>query len=400
MKILQLCNKMPYPPRDGGSVAILNLAQSFAKLGHDVTLLCMVTSKHKSEENNPLLADHRLSLKTIPLNTDIKWVSLIINLLFSKDPYIAKRFVSRDFRAQLIRILQSCPFDIIQLEGSYLLPYLDTIRSHCNTVAVLRSHNMEHEIWSGISENTRNPFKRFYLRNLSKRLKRFEKKYINRYDLLVPITTNDQKAYHLMGNQKPVMICQSGCDTRSIPKMQHPGRNRSLFFIGSLDWIPNQHGLTWFVSKVFPVIARRYPDIVFYVAGRNAPRWIINKMKHGNIIYCGEVEDVREFMESKGIMVVPLFSGSGMRVKIIEAMAAGNPVIATTKGAEGIAVVPDENILLADSIEDFIKQIEKLVKRDEYFHKIIKNAFELICSNYDNMQITEALADFYQKHLQ
>ncbi|MBN2482413.1 MAG: glycosyltransferase [Bacteroidales bacterium] len=390
---------MPYPPRDGGSLAILNLAHSFARLGHDITMLCMTASKHNIPAGDPPVTTHQIRLVTVKVNTGIRWSSLIINLLCSKEPYIAERFVSEDFRTKLITILRSNSFDIIQLEGSYLLPYLDTIRSHTNAVVALRSHNIEHEIWSGISKNTGNAFKRMYLQNLSKRLEKFESKYTNRYDLLVPITDNDQRTFHIMGNQKPVMVCQSGCNTENLLQMKRTGWNRSLFFLGSLDWMPNQQGLTWFALNVFPQLVRKYPDIVFYVAGRNAPRWIISKLKHRNIIYRGEVEDAREFMESQDIMVVPLFSGSGMRVKIIEAMAAGKPVVATTKAAEGIRIVPDENILLADSVGDFMWQTERLINSSELCERISRNAIGMIRSNYDNIRITRTLVDFYQKHI-
>lgn len=398
MRILQLCNKMPYPPHDGGSIAILNLTHSFAKLGHDVTLLCMATSKHNHSDREVSEAKLKTNLHSVKVDTDIKWIPMIMNLLFSKDPYIVKRFISDNFRATLIQILKDQSFDIIQLEGTYLLPYLETIRSHSKAVVALRSHNIEHKIWEGISKITGNPFKKIYLQNLSKRLKRFEQKYINRYDLLVPITGIDNEAFYVMGNRKPAMVCHSGYDTENLPEVNPTGMNSSLFFLGSLDWIPNQQGLSWFALKVIPLLSRQHPNLVFYVAGRNAPRSILNKLTHSSIIFCGEVPDARDYMGSKGIMIVPLFSGSGMRIKIIEAMAMGKPVVATTKAAEGIGITPDENILLADSTEDYVRQTARLLNNDELYRRISKNAVNFIRNNYNNLQITSALADFYLKY--
>lgn len=398
MKILQLCNKMPHPPHDGGSIAILNLTHSLTRLGHEVTLLCMATSKHNHSDKGLAAAELKTNLHFVKVDTGIKWIPMIMNLLFSKDPYIVKRFISQNYRAKLIQILQNQSFDIIQLEGTYLLPYLETIRSQSNAIIALRSHNIEHKIWESISKNTGNPFKKVYLQNMAKRLKRFEQKYINLYDLLIPITGVDNEAFHVMGNRKPAMVCRSGYDTENLPEVNPAGMNLSLFYLGSLDWIPNQQGLTWFALKVFPVLSRQYPDVIFYVAGRNAPRSIINKLTHTSIIFCGEVPDAKEYMESKGIMIVPLFSGSGMRVKIIEAMAMGKPVVATTKAAEGIGITPDENILLADSTDDFVRQTERILNSVDLHKRISKNAIIFIRKNYDNIQIASALADFYLKY--
>ncbi len=173
---------------------------------------------------------------------------------------------------------------------------------------------------------------------------------------------------------------------------------KSLFFIGRLDWKPNEEGLWWFVKNVWPNIIKKYPELKFYIAGRNMDS-AIKKLNSKNIIALGEVEDAIEFMNSKSIMICPLFSGSGMRVKIIEAMALGKTIISTSIGAEGIPCTHDENILLADTASEFEKTILKCIEDTSLCSKIGENAYSFANRNYGNKETTEKLIKFYSAQL-
>jgi len=400
MKILQVCNKITFPPSDGGSVAVLNISLPLARSGHEVTILSFITEKHGITDKNLAKLEKHVSIRLVNKKTAVRLHSILGNYFFSDEPYTAQRFFSATYDNELRKLLSEESFDIVQFEGLYVLPYINTVRECSSALTVFRSHNAEHEIWKSFSSATGNPLKKIYLANLAARLMKMSTRYINSYDLIVPISDRDSSFYQSIGNIKPSMVCSSGYDTKKVPLHANHAASNQLFYIGSLDWLPNRQGLLWFLGKVFRKLSRDNPEMVFYIAGRNAPGTFIRKINQPNVKYCGEVMTARDFVSSKGISVVPLFSGSGMRVKIIESMALGKPVVATSKAAEGLDVVNGENILIADRPYEFRRHINSLLNDPSLYGSIVKKARDLVLSKYDNRKISAALVEFYIKHLQ
>lgn len=399
MKILQVTNKIPYPAKDGGAIACLNLTRGFSLLGHTVVILSMNTLKHHVSLNEiPETIKDLAEFRLVDVPAKISPAMALLNLLFSNKPYNAVRFISDRFSEQLKEVLQNEKFDVIQLEGLYVCPYIPLIREYSSAKIVYRAHNIEHEIWNRTAALACG-LEKWYLKNLTKRIKKFETRMLNQYDLLVPITGRDGDMLNKMGNTKPLHVSQTGIDsTQLIPnskKLEFP----SLFHIGSLEWSPNQEGLIWFLEKCWAQIHEKYPDLKFYIAGRNAPLWFQKKLAMPNVVFKGEVADAYDFMNSKAIMVVPLHSGSGMRIKIIEGMALGKPIITTAIGTEGISTVSGKNIIIAESAEDFIDAISELIENREYFDSIGCNAIEYIHEKFDNLTSAGALLEFYKKHI-
>jgi polysaccharide biosynthesis protein PslH len=399
MNILQVCNKTPYPPHDGGSLASYSLMRSFSRLGHHVTLLTMCTPKHNLRAEDREELSSMVELYTVEVDTAVRTWRLLVNLVFSRLPYNAERFLYASFEKELARVLMSKHYDIVQLEGLYLMPYVETIRRHSTAKVVLRAHNIEQEIWKRISQTETNPVKRTYFTLLATRLRRFELAVINRYDLLVPITHRDKKEFDRMGNLKPAFVCPATLDNYKFASPVSVKPPASLFFLGSLDWKPNQEGLLWFINHVFPKIRLLDQKITFHIAGRNAPHWLRDKIKGDGVFFHGEVPDAPGFMQEHGILVSPCFSGGGMRVKIIEAMTQGKPVVTTSIGAEGLGAVHGENILIGHSSAEFVDHIDRLMKIPDFYLKIGTNALSFVRQHFDNMKITADLASFYENHL-
>jgi glycosyltransferase involved in cell wall biosynthesis len=398
MRILLIANKLPYPAKDGGSIATLNLAKSLAMLGHEVTLLAMNTSKHFTDPAAiPRELKAVISFICIPVDTDIKIRRLIRNFFFSKWPYNAERFISKEFEQALVNLLDKEKFDIIQFEGLYLAPYLDTIRSYSKAKVVMRAHNIEHEIWERTITQQAG-IRKFYLHHLACRIRRMELQYLNHYDAIVPITSRDEEKLRKLGCRLPGHVLPMGIDAVDLV----PDTNRlefpSLFHIGALDWMPNQEGLLWFFENVWGRILQKHPDLKFYLAGRNAPQKFIS-LPYPNIQFMGEVDDAYQFITSKAVMIVPVFSGSGMRVKIVEGMALGKAIVTTSIGTEGIGTTHGENIFIADNPEDFASNVCALVENRELCMFTGRKARKFISENYDNHAITSSLAAFYENLL-
>ena len=397
MKILQLCNKVPYPTIDGGTIAMYNLARGLADEGNPVDVLAMETFKHPAKGTEGIHPDIKLS--HVFVDTTIKWHHLLKNFFFGKAPYIAKRFISKGFEKQLISLLKENQYDVVQLEGLYLTPYIKCIRENSKAKIALRSHNIENEIWNRLHSNEGFSIKKLYFKNLSKRITKFEKQVINQYDFLIPITYRDAVEYQKLGNTKPSKVIQTGIPSNDIAEKIKVRKKRKLYFLGSLDWLPNQEGVLWFVKNVWPMISHGGSTIEFHIAGRNAPDWFAKMVDKPGITYHGEVESAKDFVSNYDIMIVPLLSGGGMRVKIVEAMSQGKIIVTTPIGAEGLDIIPNYHAIVSETPEDFATGVQVLLENTDFYIKLGENSIRFIRNNYTNRALARELVTFYQSNM-
>lgn len=402
MNILILANKMPWPPKDGGALAILNMAAGLSQDNNQVTLLAMNTSRHRIDPQlaqTQLKQQHGIRLITTEIDTRIRIKDLIINLIFSRKPYNAQRFVSPVFADALKRILQETAWEVVQLEGLYLCPYIPLIRQHTNAHIAMRAHNIEFEIWQKMSQNTRNPLKKAYFNILWQRLRRMEQYHAGHYDSLIPITENDLLAYRNLGCNIPALTIPAGLDTSPVAQHSKAENKTTVYYLGALDWLPNQEGLRWFVNQCWPMIRNKCPEAEFHVAGRNAPLRFEQEIQADGLVYHGEVDSAAAFHLQNDIMVVPLFSGSGMRVKIIEAMVHGKALVSTPLGAAGINCTADRDIFIADTAENFANAVVQLLEQDQLRYLTGQQAKRLAIETYDRMTLGNRLLRFYESHI-
>lgn len=396
MKILILSTKMPWPPRDGGAIATLNLAVGLARNGADVTLLTMNTGKHYFPPGQiPGHITDLIHIRSVDVDTRIRPLRLLLNLLFSSYPYIAERFISKPFQMELEKCLEKNSYDIIQIEGPYLGYYRHYIGK--GPILSLRAHNLEHRIWDLRARKEKNPTRRFYLSSLSRRIYKLEKRLLREIDLLVPISESDKEDFRQMGHELPVMVCPAGMDLAKYPLSNAEEKIR-LFYIGALDWTPNQEGLDWFFEKVWPGILSRWPELVMHIAGRNADQYFMDDIPP-NVCSEGEIDDAISFFRDHNVMIVPLLTGSGIRIKILEAMAMGKVVISSATGASGIGAIDDEHLFIADTAEDYIRVLETLSEQPGLMRKTGHQARQFVTEKFDNLVLSKELISFYKAQL-
>lgn len=397
MKVLVLSKKFPYPLKDGESQAIHGLSKSLHELGCEVSLLAMNTSKHYySERELPDCMSHYQAVRTVMVDNSLKVTDAIGNLIRNSSYHIS-RFDNEDYRQALRQWLQREQFDLIQLETLYLSPYLNTIRQHSQAPVVMRSHNVEHEIWERHCANLGFGLKRWYLRRLTKQLGQYERQQLNQYDLLLPITKRDEERFRRLGFRGKSQVLPIGLDANcGDPNYSSYREKPSLSFIGSLDWMPNLEGLQWFLNRVWPAVHRAFPDLEFHVAGRNMPAGL-KALEMPNVIMHGEVEDACEFVSAHSISLVPLLSGSGMRAKILEAMAMGRTVISTSIGLEGIKAVHRRHLFIADSPDQFVESIRQCLKLGSDLEGMGRAANTLFHHKYDRRRMAEKVLRTYHR---
>ncbi|MDR4987948.1 MAG: glycosyltransferase [Bacteroidales bacterium] len=395
MRILQLCHKLPYPPSDGGSIAMNQITQGLLNNGYSVKVVALAPPG--SEERIKSIPESYIKatkFEALSIDTRIKVVDAFLNL-FTKKSYNIARFYSKNVSKRLAQILQNEDFDIIQLEGLFLTPYIPVIRQHTGAPLLFRSHNIEHFIWERLSLACKNPLKKIYLRLLAKRLKRFELKTVHQVDGLIAISPVDMQFFLKNGFSQAAVTIPVAVDPESFDKKTTEKQNPTVFHIGSMDWRPNQEGLLWFLDHVWPLVSAKKPDLRFVLAGKNIPGRFY-EYDSGQVHVAGEVPDASAFMLSNGLMVVPLQSGGGMRVKIIEGMAAGKAIVSTSIGAEGISCLHGENILLADTPDEMADAIIYCFDNPAFMNKLANNAKQFARTNHHIQPVIDKLTGFYK----
>lgn len=376
MRILQVCKKSPTPQKDGESIAIHQMTRALQTQGHQVDVLAMLTAKHPEKDEKTQWPGVQYSYVKVESEVSVLGA---LKSVFTPIPYIVERFVNDIFSSTLVDKLEGVKYDLILLEGVFLGVYFDICRKYSKAKIVLRAHNIEHLIWKRHLAELSKGLKRWYLQYIMlPQFEMYEKELVKKTDGLIAISPVDL-AFFAKQTERPMI---------SIPvaaNLKHAGGEKTsakfaVGFLGALDWQPNFLGLRWFLDEVWCKFAVG-KDVVLQVAGRNFPDEIYTWSFH-RVELLGEIEDAEDFITNQRIIIVPVFSGSGMRVKVIEAMSLGKCVLSTSVGAEGIEVHNGEDILFADSPEQWLGLLEDLWLNQEKLKAIGDRAKENVRSTY------------------
>lgn len=396
MKILQITKKFPYPIKDGEVIGIINLTIGFHGLGHEVTTLSLNTKKHYFDITQlPSSIQKIARFIAVDIDTSINVIDAFINLFTSKS-YNIERFYSKQFEEKIAETVLAEKYDLILLEGIYLMRYIDVIRKNTSTKVLLRPQNVEYIIWERLCRTEKNILKKLYLGLLTKRMKRFELDNINKADIVIPVSATDMDILNQHGCNCPHTSIPTGYVFDKLKPID--SEENAVAFIGGMDWMPNYEGVMWFINQVWPIVITQIPDAKFYLAGRNFPNEIYN-LKVKGLVVLGEVESAVDFIESKSVSIVPLFAGSGMRVKIVEAMALGRAIVSTSIGAESLAYTNNKDIIIADNAQAFAQAIINILESPALRLQLGENAQKLISEKYDNRKISAAIIDFCKPYL-
>ena len=395
MKILLLCNKPPYPASEGGPMAMNSIITGLLEAGHQVKILAVNSEKFNIKESDiPDEYRKKTGIELIDVDLSIRPLKAFTNL-FTRKSYHVERFISKEFRESLIKVLEKEQFDVVQLEMLYMAPHVDDIRAHSKAMIVLRAHNVEHKIWERIAKETKFFIKRWYINHLAKTLKEYELNALETVDGIAAITRKDA-AFFRKYCSKPIIDIPFGVYPEEFtPKYEIEGKPK-FYHIGSMNWMPNVEGIHWFIDEVLPKTVEKVPNFVYHLAGRNMPEWLTT-MKDPHINVIGEVPDAKEFVTHHDVAIVPLLSGSGIRIKIIESMALGKTVITTRVGAEGILYDEEVNIIIAENKAKMVEAIRSLNENPEVAVRIGQAARKLVEETYDNRKIIARLLMFYEQ---
>ena len=397
MKILQLCHKPPLPLIDGGCIAIHNITDGLLNSGQEVKVVAIETPKHPVKlDAMPKEYLQKTCFESVFIDTTPRFRDALRALLH-RHPYQINRFYSKSMVSKLIWILEHETFDIIHLESIYVTPYIETIRKHSQAKIILRLHNIEHQIWQRLADNESWPLRKLIYKTNARQLERVENNILQQVDGYMTISEPDHRFFQQTAPDVPGTIVTFGLDMEKYDNDEDfiPSDEPSLCHIGSMNWSPNIEGVEWFLDEVWPEIHRAHPALTFTLAGHSIPDRLYQRHDE-NVIIAGEVPDANEFILSHDLMIVPLLSGSGIRIKIVEAMALGRVVITTSVGAEGMDIEDGKHLFIANTPDEFLNIINKCIATPDLCTIIGENARDFIAMNHNNDLITDHILDFYQ----
>lgn len=348
----------------GGKIRTFQMLKEL-RASHHITYLTLddgtaaADAREQAQEyaHEVVCVPHRTSAKF-----SVDFYKELAGNLVSRQPYFMAKYESKIMRGEIQVSAREC--DVLVCD--FLMPSINVPHDlPCPTI--LFQHNVEAQIWQRHFEVQTHPAKKFYLRAQWTKARTVEAEECRRFDCVVAVSEDDARMMEREYDVKNVEDIPTGVDTDyfkpgidALPLIQ---RKNNLVFTGSMDWLPNEDAIKFFVAEVLPHIKREIPDVTLTVVGRNPFASLVEISKKGaSIIVTGRVEDVRPYMDAAAVYIVPLRIGGGTRLKIYEALAMELPMVSTTIGAEGLPLEHEQELLLADTPQDFANQVVRLLR--------------------------------------
>lgn len=389
MRIALVGHKPAYPKVDGGCVASAAFLQNLVDAGCEVYYNVLSTEKHPYlPKKFPDELQNSVHIESVAVDTTLHAGSALKHL-FSRKSYNVERFFSPAFEALLEKQCDEIAFDAVIFDNVFPARYAHVFQKK-EIPCYVRTHNVESEIWSMLANEERNPLKKRYLRRLASDLKRFEIEVLSSVDGIFSITQDDLEEFRKLGISTPAVVAPVSIP---LPDYTHDYSNSNLFHLGSMNWMPNVETVQQ-ALEIHQRVREKLPESVFTIAGSDSKTHFSSDEAKG-IHVVGFVDSIPDFLQSQGILFSPTVSGSGVRIKILEMMAYGIPVISSTLGAQGIANT--SGVQIADTEEDMIAAVYQLASDENKRRELGNKAKSIISLHYDPKKISDNILEFLQR---
>ncbi|MEN6521694.1 MAG: glycosyltransferase family 4 protein [Armatimonadota bacterium] len=396
--VLILVPKLPYPVMDGDSVRHYNLIK---RLSNDcnISLICYCDEKY-SDVGIAEMEKYCKNIRAIPhkKRSKLEWLKRFASSYIKGSPSTTAVHYSPDMKHAVVSLLKEHKFDIVQIEHTFMSEYIDDVKRFSSAHTILTVHNLE-------AINVRRKFKHQTWGHLKVRhmidtavYPGFEKRAINSFNACV--TVSELNAELIRPIRKDVIVVENGVDIALNSQLPVNPELCDLVFIGGMDYLPNIDGATFMVESILPLIRQKMMETKLYIVGRNPVPEVMALGASDGVEIHADVPDVKPWYEKAAITVVPLRSGGGTRLKILESMALGVPVVSTSIGCEGLDVTDKENILIADTPSEFAECVCRLLQNPELRTQLSQNARSLVEHRYSWDAIAPKLMDVYTSLLE
>jgi sugar transferase (PEP-CTERM/EpsH1 system associated) len=400
MKILFISHFVPYPPRGGALQRNYNLLREISK-DHEVHLItlsqkALLPTASKLNESMDVVNKFCKSIKVFKIPTDrrrILWYLLLFVNLFSLSPYSVWRFRCGGMIREIQKQLRNKHFDLIHFDTIGLAQYA---RFAPGIPKVLNHHNVESVLILRRATNEKNLLVKLYLYLQGWKLKRYEKKVISDFDMNITVSELDKNVLQKLDREAKVTVVSNGVDVDYFRPLDVPAEDDNIVFVASMDWYPNADAAIYFAQEIWPLLKEKLPHIQMNLVGGHPPRQAVElSRKERSFKAHGFADDIRPYMAKAAAYVVPIRIGGGTRLKILDAMAMGKAIVSTSIGSEGLEVTAGENILIADTPQEFVDKIAQIIEEPHLRKHLEENARETAVNLYSWVKIKPKLEGVY-----
>ncbi|MGB7583641.1 MAG: glycosyltransferase [Terriglobales bacterium] len=392
MKILWVKAGGLVPPDTGGKIRSHQILRELAR-DHAVTLFSFY-GRHANDSHSQLTEVFE-RVVTIPLDLphpksfgELCDYSL---LMFTREPYNISKYCRPRVRRALGQLLGREKFDVIVCD---FVIAAGAIPWEVPTPKVLFTHNVESMIWKQHYQLSRSLLWKLLSWREWQTMQTAERKYLGEADHVLTVSEDDRRFFARFADPSKLSVVPTGVDNEFFSPVEQSETANSLVFTGSMDWLPNEDGMIYFIKEILPLIRRELPEVSLTIVGRNPSKQLKDlAARTANVQVTGWVEDVRPFLSQAAVCVVPLRIGGGTRLKIFEAMSMGKAVVSTTIGAEGLPVHPEEHLMTADEPEQFATITVALLRDPARRCSMGLAARELVVKNYSWTKVAKQFAD-------
>jgi sugar transferase (PEP-CTERM/EpsH1 system associated) len=385
MKLLWLNAGLLLPLDKGGKLRTWHVMRHLAAR-HDITYLSFEDST-QTEADRLGMREVCSRLETVP-RTDApkgtwRFYADAAGYLVDPAPYAVAKYRSAAYRARLEALLATGGFDAVVCD---FLPPIVNLPGRLPCPAILFTHNVEAEIWRRHTEQAANPISKPLMSRQWQRMLRFESDALARFDLVLAVSEADATTFARLypGRlRNPVHVVQTGVETDYFTPSQTEPARAHMVFTGSMDWLPNEDGMTYFCREILPKIRQAEPEATLSIIGRTPTPAVQKLAEISGVDVTGRVDDVRPHIARGAVYVVPLRIGGGTRLKIFEAMSMAKAVVSTTVGAEGLPVTSGRDIEIADEPARFAHAVVHLIRDTAARRTIEAAARQLVVQQYD-----------------
>lgn len=393
MHILFVATNLPVPPNNGQSMRSLSIIQALESSGHDLTFVSFA-NETRPKDLHPLSSFCRsidlLDREMANLTQQSDYLRRIRALLTFRS-FSVERFRSHAMREKIQGKLLAGRFDLIICDGIYALTNVPGTK----VPIALNCHNVEYIILDRYARLERNLLKKYYARVESHLMRIAERRSSYRASLAMVCSQVDLALLRLFRQDLPVFVVPNVVDTDLIHPVERSflnGAGPVLLFLGGMDWYPNRDAVEFFARAILPRVRAVCPDTRLIVAGRNPPSQFVEQFRSDpKIEFTGTVPDMRPYLSAAAVVVVPLRLGSGTRIKILEACAAGKPVVSTSLGAEGLGLAAEKEIILADDPAQFARSVVALLQDPARRDAIATSARQVILERFSHLALKKSL---------
>ena len=399
MRIVVVDWDVAYPANSGKRLRTLNLMLQLADR-HDITYFSRGDARSaEGSRARQFLQDHGIKTEfaNVPIRAKQSWryYGWAAARLFHELPLTVAAHVSESYAQALRAYAARHEVELWQLEWT---PYVDMLRGINPRRTLAVAHNVDTLIWQRYQESESNPLLRWVIRNQHHKFARFERDVFRRATGVVAVSQDDAEILRHRFGVERVDVVDNGVDVAHYEGVSAPRERNELLFLGSLDWRPNLDALQLLLDDILPRVRRDAPEAKLSIVGRHPPDWLRTKvsvLKH--VTLYADVPDVRPYLARAGMMVVPLRIGGGSRLKILESLANGLPVVATSVAAEGLRLTPDREYRRVDSPEDFAAAIVHWIYHPHDAEGMARQGHHVVVQHYGWGHLANELETIWEK---